>query len=52
MNEVPKLGIEVEGSCLAVAEELGLNNTLGGAGSAVLGRDHLSKVIGDGVEDP
>jgi hypothetical protein len=56
MYEEPKLCVEVEGVCLAVAEELLLKGNpklLSGAlATAVAGTSGLLEVDGDGVEQP
>jgi hypothetical protein len=50
--EVTKLGIEVEGASLLVAEELVLECEPDGASGGVTGHDGLLQVGGDGVGDP
>ena len=52
LGEAAELGVEVEGARLAVAEELGLHSKLGIACGDGTGGDGVSKVVGDGSEDP
>ena len=52
LPEALKLRVEVEDARLAVAEELGLHSKPGIACGDGTGGDGVSKVVGDGSEDP
>lgn len=55
LDDVPKLGVEVEGSCLPVIKKLRLNGEPGGAcGNAALTaiHDDVDEVVGNGAVEP
>ena len=47
-----ELRVEVEGACLAVAEELRIHGEPGGASGGAAHGDLLGEVVGDRAEDP
>jgi hypothetical protein len=52
LDEVPELGVEMEGAGVLIAEKLVLKGKPGGAGSGATLHDHLNKFRGDGTGDP
>jgi hypothetical protein len=52
LYEVAKLHLELDRTCLSIAQELGFDGEPGIPGSGTLGGDDLGEVIGEGVEDP
>jgi hypothetical protein len=52
LDEVPELGVEMEGTSLPIAEKLILKGKSCDAGSGSTLHDHLSKFRGDGTGDP
>jgi hypothetical protein len=52
LNEVVKPHLQVDGSCLSIAEKLGLDREPGVTSDGNLGRDDFDKVISEGFNDP
>jgi hypothetical protein len=52
LNEVPKLGVEEEDSCLTVPKKLGFDRKPRLAGGGVAIEDGVGEVVGDRPGDP
>jgi hypothetical protein len=52
LNEVAKLPLQVDGTCLPIAKELGLDGEPGVPGGGALGGDDLSEIVDESPDDP
>jgi hypothetical protein len=52
LDEVAKLGLQVDGASLAVPKELRLNSNPGIMCCGTLGGDNLDQIVGEGGDDP